>query len=104
MTADITQRQRKHALCSTLHSWIRTTSGKNIAPTSKGLLAGGLEVRSVLARAQEVKIGNVVVRDLVIRPSTQKQGLTTSNAMAGLIGPDVLPQFDVIFDYSHSRM
>ena len=64
----------------------------------------GGPVRSLLARAEELKIGNVVVRDLVVRLSTQKQGLTTANAMAGLIGPDVLSQFDVIFDYSRSRM
>jgi C-terminal processing protease CtpA/Prc len=46
----------------------------------------------------------VRVRDLVIRLSTQKTGLTTSSAMAGLIGPDVLAQFDVTFDYARSRI
>ena len=64
----------------------------------------GGPVRSLLARAGELRIGNVVVRDLVVRLSTQKQGLTTSSAMAGLIGPDVLSQFDVTFDYSRSRI
>ncbi|HKD02635.1 MAG TPA: aspartyl protease family protein [Terriglobales bacterium] len=64
----------------------------------------GGPVRSLLARAAELKIGNVVVRDLVVRLSTQKHGLTTSSAMAGLIGPDVLSQFDVTFDYSRSRI
>jgi len=64
----------------------------------------GGPVRSLLARAKELKIGTIVVRDPVIRLSTQKQGLTTSSAMAGLIGPDVLSQFDVTFDYSRSRI
>jgi Aspartyl protease len=45
----------------------------------------GGPVRSLLARAQELRIGNVVVHDLVVRLSTQKQGLTTSSSMAGLI-------------------
>lgn len=64
----------------------------------------GGPVRSLLARAAELKIGNITVRDPVIRLSTQKQGLTTSAAMAGLIGPDVLSQFDVTFDYARSRI
>jgi Aspartyl protease/PDZ domain len=64
----------------------------------------GGPIRSLLARAHELRIGTIVVRDPVIRLSTQKQGLTTSSAMAGLIGPDVLSQFDVTFDYSRSRI
>ena len=64
----------------------------------------GGPVRSLLARAKELKIGDVVVRDLVIRLSTQKTGLTTSSAMAGLIGPDVLAQFDLTVDYPHRRI
>jgi membrane-associated protease RseP (regulator of RpoE activity) len=64
----------------------------------------GGPVRSLLARAKELQIGDVVVRDPVIRLSTQKTGLTTSSAMAGLIGPDVLSQFDVTFDYARTRI
>jgi|HubBroStandDraft_1064217.scaffolds.fasta_scaffold05920_5 hypothetical protein len=64
----------------------------------------GGPVRSLLARAQELQIGDVVVRDLVIRLSAQKTGLTTSSVMAGLIGPDVLSQFDVTFDYARTRI
>jgi len=64
----------------------------------------GGPVRSLLARAKELRIGKIVVRDPVVRLSTQKQGLTTSSAMAGLIGPDILSQFDVTFDYSRSRI
>jgi Aspartyl protease/PDZ domain len=64
----------------------------------------GGPVRSLLARASTLQIGDVTVRDLVIRLSAQKTGLTTSSAMAGLIGPDVLSQFDVTFDYARTRI
>lgn len=64
----------------------------------------GGPVRSLLARAKELQIGDVVARDPVIRLSAQKTGLTTSSAMAGLIGPDVLSQFDVTFDYARTRI
>jgi hypothetical protein len=64
----------------------------------------GGPVRSLLARASTLQIGEVSVRDLVIRLSAQKTGLTTSVAMAGLIGPDVLSQFDVTFDYTRTRI
>jgi len=64
----------------------------------------GGPVRSLLARASTLQIGDVTVRDLVIRLSAQKTGLTTSAAMAGLIGPDVLSQFDVTFDYTRTRI
>jgi hypothetical protein len=64
----------------------------------------GGPVRSLLARATKLTIGDLVVRDLVIRLSTQKKGLTTSSEMAGLIGPDVLSQFDVTMDYSRNRL
>jgi hypothetical protein len=64
----------------------------------------GGPVRSLLARAKELRIGELMVRDPVIRLSTQKKGLTTSSEMAGLIGPDVLSQFDLTADYSRNRL
>lgn len=72
----------------------------------EGVTGWGLggPVRSLLARAKELRIGEIAVHDPVVRLSTQKQGLTTSSAMAGLIGPDVLSQFDVTFDYARSRI
>lgn len=72
----------------------------------KGVTGWGLggPVRSLLARAKRLSIGGVEVHDLVIRLSTQKTGLTASSDMAGLIGPDVLSQFDVTFDYSRKRI
>jgi hypothetical protein len=72
----------------------------------EGVTGWGLggPVRSLLARAHELDLGGVAVHDLVIRLSTQKTGLTTASDMSGLIGPDVLSQFDVTFDYARSRI
>jgi hypothetical protein len=64
----------------------------------------GGPVRSLLARAQELRIGDVIVRDLVVRFSTQKKGATTTSDLAGLIGPDVLSQFDLTVDYARHRL
>ncbi len=64
----------------------------------------GGPVRSLIARAHQLDMGAASVRDPIVRLSTQKAGLTTSSEMAGLIGPDVLSQFDVTFDYSRHRM
>jgi hypothetical protein len=74
--------------------------------TLEGVTGWGIggPVRSLLARAKELTLGDVSVHDLVIRLSTQKAGLTTTSSMAGLIGPDVLSQFDVTFDYARSRI
>ena len=64
----------------------------------------GGPVRSLLARAQTLRFGDLVVTEPVIRLSTQQAGLTTSSSLAGLIGPDVLAQFDVTFDYSRHQI
>jgi len=72
----------------------------------EGVTGWGLggPVRSQLARASELKLGAVTVHDLVIRLSLQHSGATTSSAMAGLVGPDVLSQFSVTFDYSRQQI
>jgi len=64
----------------------------------------GGPVRSLLARAHRLDMGPASVSDIIVRLSTQKTGLTTSSEMAGLIGPDVLAQFDVTFDYARQRI
>jgi hypothetical protein len=64
----------------------------------------GGPVRSLLARAGALKIGGVSVTAPVIRLYTLKAGLTTTNSLAGLIGPDVLSQYDVTFDYARRRI
>jgi hypothetical protein len=72
----------------------------------EGVTGWGLggPVRSLLARAKSLEMGATSVQDIVIRLSTQKAGATTSSAMDGLIGPDVLKQFMVTFDYSRKQM
>lgn len=74
--------------------------------TMEGITGWGIggRVRSLLARAATFKLGGAEVRDIVIRLSTQHSGATTASDIAGLIGPDVLKQFTVTFDYPHSRM
>jgi hypothetical protein len=64
----------------------------------------GGPVRSLLARAHELSLGTTSVHDPVIRLATQKGGLSASSVIAGLIGPDVLSQFDVTFDYARQRI
>lgn len=64
----------------------------------------GGPVRSQLARAGQFRIGNVVVKWPILRLTTQKSGLTATLKKAGLIGPGILRQFDVTFDYAHKRM
>ena len=49
-------------------------------------------------------IGGFDVQGSVVRLSTLTTGLTTSNEMAGLIGPDILERFVVTFDYSRREM
>jgi hypothetical protein len=64
----------------------------------------GGPVRSQLARAKSLTIGPAKLTDIVIRLSTQKKGLLTGTHLDGLIGPDVLRQFRVTFDYAKNRM
>jgi hypothetical protein len=64
----------------------------------------GGPVRSLLARASSFALGPTEVHDIVIRLSTQRAGATTATDIGGLIGPDILKQFTVTFDYPHSRM
>ena len=76
------------------------------APKVAGITGWGFggPVRSQVARAQSLKLGPVEARNLVVRLSLQRSGALTSTALAGLVGPDVLDQFNVIFDYSRRRI
>jgi len=64
----------------------------------------GGPIRSQVARINVLKLGAVEVRSVVTRFSLQRSGALTSTAMAGLVGPDVLRQFNITFDYSRQRM
>jgi hypothetical protein len=64
----------------------------------------GGPIRSLLARSKHFSLGGIDVEGSVVRLSTLGTGLTTSSAMAGLIGPDILERFIVTFDYSRKQM
>lgn len=64
----------------------------------------GGPVRSQLARAGSFAVGGIAVKGPIIRLTTQRTGLTATLDKAGLIGPDILRQFRVTFDYAHRRM
>ena len=64
----------------------------------------GGPIRSLLVRSKHISFGGFDVEGSVVRLSTLGTGATTSSAMAGLIGPDILARFIVTFDYSKRRM
>jgi Aspartyl protease/PDZ domain len=64
----------------------------------------GGPIRSLLVRSEHFSLGGMDVKGSVVRLSTLGSGATTSSAMAGLIGPDILARFIVTFDYSHRQM
>ncbi len=64
----------------------------------------GGPIRSLLVRSKDFSLGGFDVKGSVVRLSTLGSGATTSSAMAGLIGPDILERFVVTFDYSRRRM
>ena len=76
------------------------------APKVEGITGWGFggPVRSQVARAQSLKLGPVEAHNLVVRLSLQRSGALTSTALAGLVGPDVLDQFNVVFDYSRRHI
>jgi Aspartyl protease/PDZ domain len=80
--------------------------GEKYHATVAGITGWGIggPVRSFLARAATFKLGPAEVHNIVIRLSTQRSGATTASDIAGLIGPDILKQFTVTFDYPRSRI
>jgi hypothetical protein len=74
--------------------------------TASGITGWGIggPVRSLLARVPVFKFGGAEADDIVVRMSTQAAGATTATDIGGLIGPGILKQFTVTFDYPHSRM
>jgi Aspartyl protease len=64
----------------------------------------GGPVRSYMVRSQSLQIGQFELRRLIARLSLNKSGATATSSKAGLIGPDVLRQFNFICDYQRQRM
>ena len=80
------------------------------APEVEAITGWGIggPVRSQVARVRTLTLGtatgDVTVRDLVARLSTQRAGLMATSSRAGLIGPDVLKQFVTTFDYGRREL
>ncbi len=64
----------------------------------------GGPVRSYMVRSQSLQIGQFELRGLIARLSLNKSGVTATSSKAGLIGPDVLKQFNFICDYQRHRL
>jgi len=64
----------------------------------------GGSIRAQLARIPTLDLGGVAVRGVVARLSTQKSGSLAGDWLDGLIGPEVLRQFTVTFDYGAMSM
>ena len=64
----------------------------------------GGPIRSQIARARIFTLGNLEVRDPLVRLSLQKSGGLTTSDTSGLIGPDILSQFNITFDYGRQSI
>lgn len=64
----------------------------------------GGPVKTKLARAQKLEVGGFSISNPVTRLMTQPSGTNSSAEEDGLIGEDVLKQFNVIFDYKHHQI
>lgn len=60
----------------------------------------GGPIRSQLARGQQFTIDNLTIRDPLVRLPLQTSGGTTASDTAGVIGSDILRQFNITFDYA----
>jgi hypothetical protein len=75
-------------------------------PDVSGITGWGLggPIRSQIARGKIFTLGNLDVHDPLVRlPLQTASGLTASDT-AGLIGPDILRQFKITFDYGRQSI
>lgn len=64
----------------------------------------GGPTRGTLARAGRVRVGTVIVPDVVVDMSLQRLGALTSAQPSGSIGSGLLKRFVVTFDYPRQRL
>lgn len=76
------------------------------APKVEGITGWGIggPVRSQVTRVKVLKLGLVEAYNVVTRLPLQKSGDLTTSKMSGIVGADVLKQFNIIFDYSRRRI
>jgi predicted aspartyl protease len=75
-------------------------------PQVSGITGRGLggPIRSLLARGQVFALGNLEVHDPLVRMSLQASGAPTASDTSGLIGADILRQFNITLDYGHQSI
>jgi hypothetical protein len=75
-------------------------------PEVSGITGWGLggPIRSQIARGKIFTLGNLDVHDPLLRLPLQTTGGLTASDTAGLIGPDILRQFKITFDYSRQSI
>ncbi|HJQ39177.1 MAG TPA: aspartyl protease family protein [Thermoanaerobaculia bacterium] len=75
-------------------------------PKFSGITGWGIggPIRTDLARIDSVTLGTAQVRRPVARFTLMTTGLTTSNAISALIGPDLLKRFILIVDAPRNRV
>jgi hypothetical protein len=81
---------------------LRTKYASHVSGVTGWGLGG--PIRSQLARARIFTFGSLEVRDLLVRLSLQKSGALTASDISGLIGPDILSQFNITFDYGRQSI
>jgi Aspartyl protease/PDZ domain len=79
---------------------------KKYAPKYRGVTGWGVggPGRGAVARAGELKLGNVTVANPVTELSLQTKGAFTDPYQAGNVGAGVLKRFNVTFDYGHQQV
>jgi hypothetical protein len=75
-------------------------------PEVSGITGCGLggPIRSQIARRKLFAIGNLQIHDPIVRLSLQTSGGLTASDTAELIGPDILRQFNITFDYGRQSI
>ncbi len=64
----------------------------------------GGAARSLVTRAEVLRLGSVEVTHPITELSLQKKGSFTSQYVAGNVGAGVLKRFNITFDYSHQQL
>jgi hypothetical protein len=77
-----------------------------MAPRFEAVTGWGVggAARGLVARARELRLGDVPVQSPVTEISLQQKGALVSPYVAGNVGAGVLKRFNITFDYSHQRI
>jgi predicted aspartyl protease len=85
---------QKHALRARFRPSIDAVTGWGLGGPTRG----------TIARVDQVKLGSVTVRDVVVDMSLQRLGALTNTAPAGSVGSGLLQRYVVTFDYPRQRI